>query len=62
MYRIDYINHLSTTTKHQPEIPDYVGNNKVSGTSQLPQGVPGINTMYQEGKKTGKEKKEKKRK
>ena len=35
MYSIDYIHFLSTTTKHQPEIPDYVNYNNISGTSQL---------------------------
>ena len=37
----------------------YVNNNNISGTSQLLYGVP--DTRYQEGKKTGKERKEKKK-
>ena len=35
---------------------------KVPGTSQLLFGVPGVNTRYQEGKKTGKGKKERRKK
>ena len=38
-------------------MPDYVNRNYISGTSQLLR-----STRYQEGKKTGKERKEKKRK
>ena len=55
MYSIDYINYRSTT-KYQPEIPDYVNNNDVSGTSQLPR-----STRYQisRRKKSGKKKKRK---
>ena len=34
MYSIDYIHFLSTT-KHRPEVPDYVNNSNISGTSQL---------------------------
>ena len=34
MYSIDYIHFLSTT-KHQPEMPDYVNNNNISGTCLL---------------------------
>ena len=57
MYSIDYIYFLSTTTKHQPEMPDYVNNN-ISGTSQLLR-----STRYQVSRrKKDSERKEKKTK
>ena len=57
MYSIDCINYLSTTTKYQPEMPDYVNNN-ISGTSQLLR-----STRYQVSRrKKDSERKEKKTK
>ena len=29
MYSIDYIHYISTTTKYQPEMPDYVNNKNI---------------------------------
>ena len=33
IYNINDIHCLSSTTKYQPEMPDYVNNNNISGTS-----------------------------
>ena len=61
---IDYIYFLSTTTKHQPEMPDYVNNNSISGPSQLLRStryqVPGISRRKKDGER--KKRKEKNRK
>ena len=53
LYSIGYIHYLSTTTKYQPQMPDFVSNT-ISCTSQLLYGVPG--TRYKEGKKTERKK------
>ena len=56
MFRIDYINYLSTT-KYQRKIPDYVNNNNIPGTSQLLR-----STRYQVSRrKRDRERKKKKR-
>ena len=52
----------NNVSRCQHEMPDYVNDNTISGTSQLPEGVPGVNTMCQERKKIGKGRKEKERK
>ena len=59
VYNIDYIHYLSTTTDHQPEIPDYVNNNIYSRylATTKEYKVPGIKK-----EKRRKEWKEKKRK